>query len=191
MAFMPEERTFCTTRRLYIYYGCLLCRAKDSNLLQVVCRCVQCTHSVHQPMFKCSVVTTHATKHAHGISSTHASWLQERPARVVNVSSSMANTCVLDMADPQLAKPGAWSGVRAYSQSKLCQVCKGVHATPLLSLCNPCLQLKRANSMFVRLSCSFCPALPQHCHCMYDNMQDMVQFGAACTRVYYNDSPGT
>ncbi|KAL3153626.1 hypothetical protein ABBQ32_013231 [Trebouxia sp. C0010 RCD-2024] len=45
-----------------------------------------------------------------------------RPARVVNVSSSMANTCMLDMADPQLAKPGAWSGVRAYSQSKLCQV---------------------------------------------------------------------
>lgn len=29
---------------------------------------------------------------------------------------------MLRMADPQLTKPGAWSGVRAYSQSKLCQV---------------------------------------------------------------------
>lgn len=39
----------------------------------------------------------------------------------------MANTCMLDVMDPQLAKPGAWSGVRAYSQSKLCQVCQGMH----------------------------------------------------------------
>lgn len=53
--------------------------------------------------------------------------LQERPARVVNVSSTMADTCTLNMADPQLTKPGAWSGVRAYSQSKLCQVCQLSH----------------------------------------------------------------
>lgn len=146
--------------------------------------------AVHQPVFKHSVVMTHASKHAHGISLTHASLLQGRPARVVNVSSSMANTCMLDMADPQLAKPGAWSGVRAYSQSKLCQVCQGVHVTPLLSLANPCLQLKRTTSTFVRRSCSICTALPQYCHCMYDNTQDMVQTGASRTRAYYIDSPG-
>ena len=79
------------------------------------------------------MVIPHATDSAHDISMTHASLLQERPARVVNVSSTMANTCTLDMTDPQLAKPGAWSGVRAYSQSKLCQVCQGMHVTPLLS----------------------------------------------------------
>ena len=74
---------------------------------------------------------------------------------MVNVSSTMANTCMLDMTDPQLAKPGAWSGVRAYSQSKLCQVCQGMHVTPLLSLCYPCLQLKETEWHLPGSSASF------------------------------------
>ena len=34
----------------------------------------------------------------------------------------MADTCTLNMRDPQLSRPNAWGGVYAYSHSKLCQV---------------------------------------------------------------------
>ncbi|DBA69396.1 hypothetical protein WJX79_008778 [Trebouxia sp. C0005] len=47
---------------------------------------------------------------------------KERPARIVNLTSKMADTCTLNMRDPHLRAPGAWSGTRAYSQSKLCQI---------------------------------------------------------------------
>lgn len=48
--------------------------------------------------------------------------LQERPGRVVNVASRMSEVGTVHVTDPQLAKSGAFSSVRAYGQSKLCQV---------------------------------------------------------------------
>lgn len=54
--------------------------------------------------------------------SLRRSGTKDRPARVVNLASKMADTCTLNMRDPQLSRPNAWGGVYAYSHSKLCQV---------------------------------------------------------------------
>ena len=54
--------------------------------------------------------------------------MQGKAGRVVNVASRMSELGTINTADPQLAGPGAFSSVRAYSQSKLCQVTPGLPA---------------------------------------------------------------
>lgn len=73
--------------------------------------------------------------------------LQERPARIVNVSSKLHTLGRLDPSNPQ--DPGGFSAFKAYCRAKLAQVCPP-SSTPHVRLGAACLSLIRVPACLAR-----------------------------------------